>query len=236
MNAGAQPAEDADATMDDAPMLELVVFDNCPFCHRCMLVLLEKGAPFKTVQVERARKEASRHLLSPYVRVPVLWHDGQPVYESSIINEYLEEVLPTPRLLPEAATQRALARFWIDFCNTRFMPGYFNLLKERNPQLRGPLQSALTGHLQFIETVALAKLSEAAPYWMGRDVTLVDYAFYPFFERFVGVELYRGVAIPAALGRVHAWMDTMRAREVVRSLAQPRDYYVEYFGKLYADD
>lgn len=50
-----------------------------------MLVLLEKGATFTTIQVERSEKEGTKHLLSPYVRVPVLWHDGQPIYESSII-------------------------------------------------------------------------------------------------------------------------------------------------------
>jgi len=217
-------------------MLELVVFDNCPFCHRCTLVLLEKGAAFTSVRIERSKKEETRPLLSPYVRVPVLWHDGRAVYESSIINEYLEEVFPTPALLPQDAVQKALARFWIDFCNTRFMPGYFNLLKERNRELRAPLQNALAGHLRFIETVALANLSKAEPYWMGRDITLVDSAFYPFFERFVAVEVYRDVAIGADLERIQAWLTTMQAREAVKTLARPRDFYVEYFGKIYADD
>lgn len=153
----------------------------------------------------------------------------------AVSSEYLEETFPTPSLLPQDLVQKALARFWIDFCNTRFMPAYFNLLKERNRELRSPLQDALAGHLQFIETVALANLSKAEPYWMGRDVTLVDYAFYPFFERFVSVEAYRGVAMPPRLERVHAWLKAMQAREVVRSLAHPREYYIEYFGRIYAD-
>lgn len=217
-------------------MLELVVFENCPFCHRCQLVLLEKGAAFRTVQIERSRKQDSKHLLSPYVRVPVLWHDRRPVYESSIINEYLEEIVPTPPLLPQDAGRKALARFWIDFCNTRFMPAYFNLLKERKPERRAPLKAALMGHLEFIETVALANVSETEPYWMGRDVTLVDYAFYPFFERFAAsVETYRDIGIPADYQRLRAWLNTMHGLEAVKRLARPRDYYVEYFGKIYAD-
>ena len=216
-------------------MLELVVFENCPFCHRCQLVLLEKGAAFTTVQIERSKKQDSKHLLSPYVRVPVLWHDGRPVYESSIINEYLEEIVSTPALLPEDAGRRALARFWIDFCNTRFMPAYFNLLKERNPDRRAPLKAALMEHLQFIETLALADINEAEPYWMGRDVTLVDYAFYPFFERFASVETYRDITVPSGHQRLRGWLNSMRGRDVVRKLARPREYYVEYFGKIYAD-
>jgi glutathione S-transferase len=216
-------------------MLELVVFENCPFCHRCMLVLAEKGASFNTLRLERSKKPASKQLLSPYLRAPVLWHDGRPVYESSIINEYLEEILPTPSLLPKDPAQRALARFWIDFCNTRFMPGYFNLLKERNRELRAPLREALADHLRFIDTIALAHLSEASPYWMGQDVTLVDYAFYPFFERFVSVEVYRDMAIPADLRHVHGWLKMMQEREAVQRLARSREHYVEYFGRIYAD-
>lgn len=216
-------------------MFELVVFENCPFCHRCQLVLLEKGAAFRTVQIERSKKQDSKHLLSPYVRVPVLWHDGRPVYESSIINEYLEEIVPTPALLPQDAGRKALSRFWIDFCNTRFMPAYFNLLKERNPERRAPLKADLMGHLEFIETGALVNVSEAEPYWMGQEVTLVDYAFYPFFERFASVETYRDITIPADHQRLRGWLNSMHGREVVGRLARPRDYYVEYFGRIYAD-
>jgi glutathione S-transferase len=216
-------------------MMELVVFENCPFCHRCLLVLAQKRAAFTLVPIERSAKKASAHLLSPYARVPVLWHDGRAVYESSVINEYLEEVLPTPALLPADAAQRAMARFWIDFCNARFMPGYFNLLKERNRDARGSLQSDLIRHLRFIETAALANVTAAEPYWMGRDVTLVDYAFYPFFERFVSVETYRGITVPPELARLRVWLSAMARREEVKQLATPRDDYVEYFGKIYAD-
>ena len=198
-------------------------------------MLLEKGAAFRTVQIERSKKQDSKRLLSPYVRVPVLWHDGRPVYESSIINEYLEEIVSTPALLPRDAGRKALARFWIDFCNTRFMPAYFNLLKERNPERRAPLKADLMGHLEFIETRALVNVSETEPYWMGQDVTLVDYAFYPFFERFASVETYRDIIIPADHQRLRGWLNSMHGREVVGRLARPRDYYVEYFRRIYAD-
>ncbi|MEX2298348.1 MAG: glutathione S-transferase family protein [Dongiaceae bacterium] len=216
-------------------MMDLVVATNCPFCHRCSLALLEKGAAFETVTIDLSEKERFKDLLSPYVRVPVLWSDGRAIWESSIINEYLEEILPAPPLMPDGAERRAEARFWIDFCNTRFMPAYFNLLKERNPAMRGPLKAALMDHLQFIETVGLAHLSQTNRYWMGEDVSLVDLAFYPFFERFVSVEIYRDVAIPDDHQRLHGWLGAMRERHSVRKLAQPREYYIEYFRKPYAD-
>jgi glutathione S-transferase len=220
---------------EEAGMMELVVFENCPFCHRCLLALEEKAAAFKVVQVERSSKQEATHLLSPYARVPVLWHDARPIHESSIINEYLEDVLPTPALLPRDPIEKAAARFWIDFCNTRFMPAYFNLLKERDATARVALRAALIDHLRFVDKFALAKVSDAAPYWMGEDVTLVDYSFYPFFERFVAVELYRDVTIPADLEGLHVWRNAVLKREVVRKLARGHDYYVERYANIYAD-
>lgn len=70
---------------------------------------------------------------------------------------------------------------------------------------------------------------------MGRNVTLVDCAFYPFFERIVSVETYRDITIPADFEPLHGWFDAVHGREAVRKLARPRDHYVEYFGRIYAD-
>jgi glutathione S-transferase len=215
--------------------MRLVVAENCPFCHRCLLVLSHKAIPFERIEVDLTRKAEFPHLLSPYGRVPVLWHREQPVFESSVINEYLDEIVPTPSLLPKTAQRRAAARFWIDFCNARFMPAYFNLLKERDPALRTPLGAKLMDCLEFIDRVGLAGRADSGPYWMGEEVTLVDYAFYPFFERFASVEVYRGVTLPDSHKPLNTWLDAMRETALVQNLARSRTYYVEYYERYYAD-
>jgi glutathione S-transferase len=215
--------------------MEPIVSDNCPFCQRCLFVLEEKAAPCTLREVDLSEKQTFKNLLSPYARVPVLWHAGRPIDESSIINEYFEETFPARPLLPKDAVERATARFWIDFCNTRFMPAYFNLLKERDPEARAPLRTRLMEHLEFIDRTGLARTSLAAPYWMGGDVTLVDYAFYPFFERLAAVEAYRQVKVPANFERLHEWLRTMRERQTVKRLGRSSEHYMEYFGRHYAD-
>jgi glutathione S-transferase len=46
--------------------------------------------------------------------------DGEAViYESAIINEYLEEKYPEVALMPKDPVRRSRARIWIDYCNTR---------------------------------------------------------------------------------------------------------------------
>ena len=118
------------------------------------------------------------------------------VFESSIINEYLEDSYPEPALLPRDPVAQARARFWIDFCNTRFMPAYFNLLKAQESKERGIWRTRLINHLTTMDKEGLTEVTDDSPYWVGGELTLVDIAFYPFFERFAAVEVYRDVSIP----------------------------------------
>lgn len=213
----------------------LTATDYCPFCMRCILAMNEKGVEFELSTVDLTKKANFRKKLSPYGRVPGLEHNGKSIFESSVICEYLEEVFPEPALLPREPWLRAKARFWIDFCNTRFMPAYFNLLKSPVGTKRNKLRNELLDHLVFIDDVGLSEVCQDQQYWMGNNVSLVDFAFYPFFERFADVEEYRGVEILPSLSRLHSWLLTMRNHPSVQSIARPRAHYVAYFQEFYAD-
>lgn len=213
----------------------LLAADYCPFSQRCILALTEKGIAFEIEKVELSRKAAFLEELSPYGRVPVLKHGARVIYESSVINEYLEDIYPVPALLPAAPWRRAEARFWIDFCNSRFMPAYFNLLKAPVGAGRDKLRSELLDCLSFMDREGLSPADRGQPYWMGQTIGLVDIAFYPFFERFVAVEVYRGVEIPAGLKHLHAWLQTMREHPSVQAITKPRAHYIDYFRPYFAD-
>ncbi len=70
-------------------------------------------------------KNKSKELLerNPYGKVPVLEDGDAVIYESAIIDEYLEEKFPAIPLMPKDPYQRARARIWIDFANTRLQAG-----------------------------------------------------------------------------------------------------------------
>jgi glutathione S-transferase len=215
--------------------MKLVTAEHCPFCKRCILALTEKAIAFETFQVDLTEKADVLEVLSPYGRVPVLFDGGKPIYESSVINEYLEDTRPEPRLLPADPQRRAQARFWIDFCDTRFMPSFFNLLKAPAGERRAAFRTKLMDHLAFMNQEGQAHPDAGEAYWMGRDFTLVDIAFYPFFERFAAVEAYRGVEIPAEFTRLNSWLGLLGRRPSVRSHCRPRAFYVSYFREFYAD-
>jgi glutathione S-transferase len=102
-------------------MTEIEIYSAalCPFAHRSRLTLSEKGIPFKLVEIDLLNKPTNFDKISPYGKVPVLKHGDNRVWESAIINEYLDEAFPEPALLPKQPIQRAHARIWINFADTR---------------------------------------------------------------------------------------------------------------------
>ena len=117
-------------------MTEITVYSAvvCPFAHRSRLVLLEKGIDFNLVEIDLQNKPADFTEISPYGKVPAIKHGNERVWESAIINEYLDEVFSQVPLLPQNPIEKAQARIWIDFANTRFVPAYSNLLRSPNAE------------------------------------------------------------------------------------------------------
>jgi glutathione S-transferase len=54
-------------------------------------------------------------------KVPVLFHRGKPLFESMVIVDYIEEAFPDSgaQLLPSDPYERAIARFWVAFIETK---------------------------------------------------------------------------------------------------------------------
>src|SRR5213593_4751146 len=92
-------------------MLKLHNFDRSPFCWKTRLVLAEKKVPFEAVVPKNKAEDPEFARLNPFRMTPVLeLEDGRTVYESTVINEYLEEVHPHPAMLPRDPYQRARVR------------------------------------------------------------------------------------------------------------------------------
>jgi glutathione S-transferase len=84
------------------------------------MCLLEKGVPFKIkwMNLGLMDQKAPAYLkLNPTGLVPTLVHDGKAIYESNVINEYIDAVFPNPPLVPKDAYAQARMRMWFAFEN-----------------------------------------------------------------------------------------------------------------------
>jgi glutathione S-transferase len=94
---------------------------------RTRMVLHEKGIDFEVHEVDLSNKSEEFLSVSPYGKVPVLSASGTSLYESNIVNEYLEEVYDSPRLMPENPEERASVRSWMAFADDYFFPSVYRV-------------------------------------------------------------------------------------------------------------
>src|SRR5260221_1403154 len=91
-------------------MMTLYSGTTCPFSHRCRIVLYEKGMDFQILDVDLMNKPEDLAVVNPYNRTPVLVERDLILYESNIINEYIDERFPHPHLKPAYPVMRGRAR------------------------------------------------------------------------------------------------------------------------------
>ena len=190
--------------------IELISFDLCPFVQRSVITLLEKDIPFKRSNIDLANKPDWFLQISPLGKVPVLKIDGNILFESAVINEYLDEVTP-PSMHPEDPLQKAVNRAWIEFGSELSNLSFRMVITEDKDVVEQSLQ-ALRDKFEFLD-----KNLNAAPFFNGADFSLIDAAYAPVFIRIEYV-LKQAIAdvIPPGCSRVLAWSDAILARPSVR--------------------
>ena len=101
--------------------------------RKVRIALLEKGLEFERVAIDLGKKEQKtpEYLkIHPFGQVPALDDEGFIVYDSTVINEYLEDEYPYPPLMPKDSEGRARARLMEDFRDTHFNPAFIRIFRE----------------------------------------------------------------------------------------------------------
>ena len=174
------------------------------------MVLPEKGIGFEVHELDLSNKSEEFLSVSPYGKVPVLSVNGTSLYESNIVNEYLDEVYDSPRLMPENPQERALVRSWMAFADDYFFPSVYRV---RMGLQRGYSEDETQEAKEKLYDV-LSRLEhqlESREYLVG-EYTLADIAHAGNFHRLrqlaksgeVNLEKYPSVM---------AWMNRVESRE-----------------------
>ncbi len=212
--------------------LQLYFAKASTFAQRTRVVLLEKGIDFTPIEVDFQNKSPEFLQISRYGKVPAIKHGNVEIYESAIVNEYLEEVFPEPPLLPADPAGKAIARIWIDYANTRLVPAFNKFLRGQDGAEQEQGRREFLESLLYIEQEGLGKLSGDGPYWLGDKLSLVDISFYPWFERLPVLEHFRKFTLPDETPRLQAWWERLRDRESIKAVANPTSFYIERFAKI----
>lgn len=101
-------------------MAQLYQFSLSPFCRKVRLTLAEKRIEVDLLEERYWEKDPEFLRRNPAGRVPVLKIDGLTLSDSTAICEYLEEVYPSPALMPVNPRERVEVRRLIGWFDDAF--------------------------------------------------------------------------------------------------------------------
>ncbi|KAJ6443240.1 glutathione-S-transferase theta, GST [Purpureocillium lavendulum] len=223
----------------------------CPFVQRSWITLVEKRIPHQYVEINPYNKEPAFLAMNPRGLVPTLavpvdaqGKQQRPLFESSIISEYLDEAYADeekhgPALLPKGPYEKARARLWIDHISTRIIPAFYKTLQHtpQKPYSIDQARGELHGHIRsFAE-----QMDPTGPWFLGEQISLVDISLAPWAKRLWLIDHYKpgGLGIPeqgdGIWARWHTWLEAVENRESVKATWSADERYLAAY-KRYAED
>jgi len=209
-------------------MLKLYAFDRSPFGWKVRVALAEKKIKYEMIVPENKNEDPAFARLNPIRKTPVLvLEDGRSIYESTVINEYLEEVHPQPPMLPKDAYERARVRMIEDtfdqyvypairdFTNSQFdyQPPilYRKKADKVDHKLLEESRIKVHEHLQRLEAELKGRT------WFGGDIfSLADAALVPALT---GNLKILGVLPDPKYPNISAWIGRVTARPAYKDAA-----------------
>ena len=149
-----------------------------PFVMRVALAARAKGLTFETRMPEGGLKDAAYLAINPFGKMPALVDGDVALFESEVINEYLDDAHPRPSLRPEGPAQRARMRLLSRIVDLYLIASIVPFF--RPDATDADKQGALTGitnALKAIEHVRHGGDKRA----IGQDFTLADCSMIPAF-------------------------------------------------------
>ncbi|XP_059066701.1 probable glutathione S-transferase parC [Cryptomeria japonica] len=205
------------------------------FGMRVPIALEEKGVKYEYQEEDLApnKSDLLLQMNSVYKKIPVLIHNGQPICESLIILQYIDEAWDYKQLLPINPYDRALARFWADFIDKKVRYSHFLILWSKDKVEEG--KRDMLENLQFLEG-ALKEMSAGGslPFFGGKDFGFLDIAFIPFACWFHIYETIGNFKIPfdSEYPLLDAWVKRCMERDSVKKVLPSPDRALEHILQL----
>ena len=207
------------------PTLTLSSKNYSSWSLRGWLMARFAGLDFDEVMVSPDDADARKELLllAPSIRVPCLSHQGATVWNTLAIAQYLDEVIPGARLLPEDRIARAHCRSVSGEMNS----GFANLRASLPMNLKGhyPKHRIWGGAKPDIERIVeiwnecLAKYG--GPFLFGRPRGMADAMYAPVVTRFLTYDVPS--TPPCAATATRSWRCPRCANGSPRARAEPDD-------------
>ncbi|EMD00209.1 hypothetical protein BAUCODRAFT_21851 [Baudoinia panamericana UAMH 10762] len=200
----------------------------CPFVQRAWTVLEEKKIPYQYIEVNPYHKPDSLLKLNPRGLVPTLQYDNKPLYESTVICEFLEDAYPDhgPHLLPE---------------DPRIIPAFHRFLQYQPMEDKEGLKEVREDFLGKLKELA-AEMDPNGPFFLGSEPSLIDFVVAPWVMRLWVFDHFKeGLGIPESdaddkvWSRFRKWQKALQERPSIHDTTSETEHYLPIYQR-YADN
>ncbi|XP_058079013.1 glutathione transferase GST 23-like [Magnolia sinica] len=191
-----------------------------PYCYRIEWALKHKGITYEYIEEDLRNKSPLLLEYNPvHKKVPVLLHNGNPVVESLVILEYIDEIWKENPILPEDPYERAMARFWAKFADEKCVVGVRTAFYSQGKEQEQALESLL----EVLKTLD-AEL-EGKKFFGGETIGFVDLVagwiphWLTVLEEVAGKKLLDAYRFPS----LDAWGKNFMEVPVIKENVPPHD-------------
>lgn len=167
---------------------EQKVLGDCPFCHRVLLTLEEKGLSYEKGYIDFANKPEWLLEVNPEGSVPVMKDGEKWVVDSGTICDYLEEKYPTPTVAADAEGNEAIGGVF---------KGFREFLFNKEESDEKEKEAALIAELKKVDSLLA---NRGGPFLGGESLNAADAALLPrLYHMRTALGEYKKWTIPDSL-------------------------------------
>lgn len=148
-----------------------------PFVMRPVLAARAKGHELEPQDFEGGIKSPAYLALSPMGKMPLLVDGDFALPESQPITDYLDRVLPGPKLAPDEPRAAARCRLIVRITDVYMVPHLGGLFGRAGPEGVAPAKAGVGEALGYIEHYRVA----SDDFIVGGSFTVADAALIPLF-------------------------------------------------------
>lgn len=202
-------------------MIKLYTFPPSTNSRKVRIALIEKGLEFERISIDLTKREQKNPdylKVHPFGQIPALDDEGFVVYDSTIINEYLEDEYPYPPLMPSDSEGRARARMMEDFRDAHFNPYFVHIIQEsRKPEGERDTQRIDNAKAEIAKAFDRIEAELQGRDYLTGAFSLADVAFMANIEL---LDRFGIVVDPIKYKNTVGWIARLKARPSFAASAQ----------------
>lgn len=203
-------------------MKKIISFGICPFVQRAIITMNYKNIPYEVEYIDLNNKPDWFLKISPLGKVPVLRDNDEILFESNVINEYLDEI-STGSLVGSTPIEKARDRGIIELSSEAIMNLYYASIAKDIDEMKSAIRKLET-NLKFVLKNFIG------PFYKGDELSLVDTSVIPVLYR---LQMLKKVMSGLALDKndekkLLIWMNSTLDLKIVKESVPPsfkEDYY-----------